>query len=382
MSAPRAKSAVITLTAAIFGLTYGLSAPLIALELAEDGYMETLIGANSAMHAVGILVVAPLLPGLSLHLGFRRLAKLALLAAGGLLALFPVTPLLWPWFVLRTALGAASETIFVVSEAWLNQITSEATRSRTIAIYVMALSTGTAMGPAILSVTGREHEHLAFVIGALIALVACVVLAMGKPIDVPPERPSTQNPFSYLRLIPVAVAASALIAALEAAGLNLLPIYAIQLGWEEQSATFLLTILLVGSILLQVPVGWLGDRLSRRLLLVLLAIISTVGALVWPLALSHDWLAFPLLFLWGGAFVGIYTITIAILGDRYHDSELVSVYALLSIAWGVGALLGPLVGGLAMEISPHGLPVFAAIACGLFAIFASLDRPVARTVSR
>jgi MFS family permease len=60
----------------------------------------------------------------------------------------------------------------------------------------------------------------------------------------------------------------------------------------------------------------------------------------------------------------------------------VSVYALLSIAWGVGALLGPLVGGLAMEISPHGLPVFAAIACGLFAIFASLDRPVARTVSR
>ncbi|TIT47309.1 MAG: MFS transporter, partial [Mesorhizobium sp.] len=48
-------SAVVILTAAIFGLTYGLSAPLIALELAEAGYSESLIGANSAMYAIGVL---------------------------------------------------------------------------------------------------------------------------------------------------------------------------------------------------------------------------------------------------------------------------------------------------------------------------------------
>ncbi|MER9496416.1 MFS transporter, partial [Mesorhizobium sp. M0320] len=71
-------SAVVILTAAIFGLTYGLSAPLIALELAEAGYSESLIGANSAMYAIGVLLAAPYLPRLAQQLGFVRLAMGAL----------------------------------------------------------------------------------------------------------------------------------------------------------------------------------------------------------------------------------------------------------------------------------------------------------------
>ena len=362
-------SVVIILTAAIFGLTYGLSAPLIALELAEAGYSESLIGANGAMYAVGVLLAAPFLPRLSRRLGFASLSKSALLAAGGLFALFPVAPFLWIWFPLRAALGAASETLFVVSETWLNQIAGEANRGKLIAIYVTALSCGTAIGPAILALVGRE-ESLAFVIGAAIAFVASVILILGRPQASRPTDEETGNPFRYLKLAPVAVASSALNAALEAAGLTLLPLYAIRLGWPEHSATLLLTVLLVGAILLQLPIGWLGDRMDRRRLLIVLAAISTAGAAVWPWAFSHPWLAYPLLFLWGGAFVGIYTITIAMLGDTYKDTELLGIYALLSISWGIGALLGPLIGGIAMEGSPHGLPIFTAIACGAFALFA------------
>lgn len=362
-------SAVVILTAAIFGLTYGLSAPLIALELAEAGYSESLIGANGAMYAVGVLLAAPYLPRLSQRLGFARLSKSALIAAGGLLALFPATPFLWIWFPLRAALGAVSETLFVASETWLNQIANEANRGRLIAIYVTALSCGTAIGPAILAVVGRE-ESLAFIIGAAIALVACLILILGRPEAISPGDEDAGNPFRYLKLVPVAVASSALNAALEAAGLSLLPLYAMRLGWPEHSATFLLTVLLVGAILLQLPIGWLGDRMDRQRLLIMLAIISAIGAAVWPFAFSHSWLAYPLLFLWGGVFVGIYTMTIAMLGDTYKGTELLGIYALLSIAWGAGALLGPLVGGVAMEGSPHGLPVFAAIACGGFALFA------------
>jgi len=366
-------TAVVILTAATFGLTYGLSAPLISLELSDAGYSETLIGANSAMYAIGVLLVAPTLPGLSRRLGFGKLAKGALLMAGALFAVFPAVPFFWLWFPLRAALGAASETLFVVSEAWLNQITTEAKRGKTIAIYVTALSGGIALGPAILTLVGRQ-EALAFVIGAVLALLACLFLQFSRPHEVRLERETDESPFRYLRLVPVAVAAAALNAALESAGLSLLPLYAIQLGWPEQSATLLLTVLLIGSILLQLPIGWVGDRMNRRRLVVILAAISAAGALVWPAALAHAWLAYPLLFVWGGAFVGIYTTTIAILGDRYKGSELVSVYALLSIAWGLGALVGPLIGGMAMEIAPHGLPIFATLACGLFTGFAMFDK--------
>lgn len=371
--------AVVILTAAMFGLTYGLSAPLIALELSDAGYSEAWIGVNGAMYAVGVLMIAPFLPALLKRFGFGRLAKGALLAAGGLFALFPASPFFWIWFPLRSALGAASETMFVVSEAWLNQITAEANRGKTIAIYVTALSAGTALGPAILTLVGRE-QSLAFVIGAALAFVGFLVLQSGRPAEVQSVEENKTSLVAFLKVVPLAIAAAALNAALEAAGLTLLPLYAIQLGWPEQSATLLLTILLLGSITLQLPIGWIGDRVKRQLLIVVLGAMSAVGALVWPFALSHDWIAYPLLFAWGGAFVGIYTTMIAILGDRFKGGELVSVYALLSIAWGLGALVGPLIGGLAMEFSPHGLPGVAAISCAVFTIFAARRNNGAKTV--
>ncbi|MFB9952431.1 MFS transporter [Rhizobium puerariae] len=363
-------SLVITATATIFGLTYGLSAPLIALELSEAGYSESFIGANGAMYAVGVLLAAPFLPRLFDRFGFERLAKSALLGAGGILLLFPAAPFLWIWFPLRAALGAMSETLFVVSEAWLNHLASEASRGRLIAIYMTALSCGTALGPAILALVGR-HELWAFVIGAAVTFAACVVLAVGKPKEPKSEHEEIGNPFRFLKLVPAAVASAALNAALEAAGLSLLPIYAVNLGWPEQSATILLTVLLIGSITLQLPIGWLGDRMPRPRLLVLLAILATVGAAFWPAALAHAWLAYPLLFVWGGVFVGIYTTTVAMLGDLYEGSELIGIYALLSVAWGIGAFAGPFLCGIAMEATLHGLPLFAALACGAFVLLSA-----------
>ena len=103
-------------TAAAFGLTYGLSAPLIALELDARGVSSLLIGANAAMHAIGVLIVAPRLPHIVARLGFSRTAKLALIAAALVLAAFPFAILLWLWFVLRLLLGMASESLFVISE--------------------------------------------------------------------------------------------------------------------------------------------------------------------------------------------------------------------------------------------------------------------------
>ncbi|KAB2726464.1 MFS transporter [Brucella anthropi] len=370
---------VITVTATIFGLTYGLSAPLIALQLAEAGFSESFIGANGAMYAVGVLLAAPFMPRLFGRFGFARLARSALLGAGSILLLFPAAPFLWIWFPLRAALGAVSETLFVVSEAWLNHLASEASRGRLIAIYMTALSCGTALGPTILALVGR-HELWAFVIGALVTFTAWMVLVVGKPKEPKSGHEEIGNPFRYLRLVPVAVASAALNAALEAAGLSLLPIYAVNLGWPEQSATILLTVLLIGSITMQLPIGWLGDRMPRSKLLGLLALIATVGAAFWPLALAHAWFAYPLLFVWGGVFVGIYTTTVAMLGDLYEGGELVGIYALLSVAWGVGAFAGPLVCGIAMEMTLHGLPLFAAVACGVFGL-ASIFMPIRSRVS-
>ncbi len=55
--------------------------------------------------------------------------------------------------------------------------------------------------------------------------------------------------------------------------------------------------------------------MPRSKLLVLLSLVATVRAAFLPLALAHTWFAYPLLFVWGDVFVGIYTTTLAMLGD-------------------------------------------------------------------
>jgi MFS family permease/uncharacterized membrane protein HdeD (DUF308 family) len=360
-------------TAMIFGLTYGLSAPLLALTLARQGLGEIFIGASAAMHAVGVLAIAPFLPGMAWRSGPKLPISMALLTAAAALALFPMMPSVWLWFPLRIALGAASETLFVMSETWLNQLSEERTRARTVAIYTAALSLGFALGPVILTVFGTEG-FTPFLLGGGIALLALVSVVMPWVRSPVVERPTHPNPLRYLFLAPVAVGATLVNAALETAGMSFLPLYAMRVGWSEGPATLLLSVLLLGAIVLQVPIGWLGDRMDRRKLVVGLGLSSAAGALVWPSMLDTPILAYPLLFVWGGLFVGIYTIMMTVVGSRFQGGDLVSVYAVMSVAWGAGAFLGPGSAGLAMDLAPHGLPIFAAIACAAFTVLAVLLR--------
>jgi MFS family permease len=163
-------------------------------------------------------------------------------------------------------------------------------------------------------------------------------------------------------------------AALETAGMSFLPLYAMSVGWDEQSATLLLSVLLLGAIVLQLPIGWLGDRMDRRKLVIGLGLASAAGALVWPYAIATPALAYALLFVWGGLFVGIYTVMMALVGSRFQGGDLVSIYAVMSVAWGAGAFVGPSTAGLAMSLLQHGLPYFAAIACGAFTLLAILRK--------
>src|SRR5690349_17910279 len=93
------RAAVISV-ALIFGLTYSLTASLIALDLLDRGFSETLIGANAAMHALGVLAMAPFLPGLAVRFGPRPLIIAALVVSALILLSFPVVPSLLLWFPL------------------------------------------------------------------------------------------------------------------------------------------------------------------------------------------------------------------------------------------------------------------------------------------
>lgn len=366
-------SAAVIGAAAIFGLTYGLSAPLIAVDLAARGAGEFLIGLNAAMHAVGVLLIAGFLPRLAVRFGVRPMIIAALLLSAAVLAAFPLTPGIAFWFGLRLLLGVAAETLFVLTETWTNDLSPAHLRGRMMAVYTASLSVGFAGGPAILSVVGSSG--IAYWIGAGIAALAIIPLINPWMLPAARMQPARARPLQYLRVAPIAVATTLLNAAVETSGLSFIALYATGMGWTEQQGLRLVSTLLVGAIILQLPIGWLADRMNPRRLVLILATLSAGGALAWPWMLGDTWLAFAIVFVWGGLFVGIYTVMLSIVGSRFSGGDLVGIYAVMSVAWGVGALIGPATVGVAMQWSPtYGLPYAIASGCALFAIFVAWRR--------
>ena len=110
--------------------------------------------------------------------------------------------------------------------------------------------------------------------------------------------------------------------------------------------------------------------MSRIAALGLCGIVGLSGALA--LALLHIPLPIVLgvLFVWGGIAAGIYPVALSMAGDRFQGTELVTVNAAIIMSYGLGAFIGPVLGGAAMDIrDPQGLLwLFALLFAGLLAI--------------
>ena len=115
---------------------------------------------------------------------------------------------------------------------------------------------------------------------------------------------------------------AALIAGLvESAYVSLLPVFALLRGLDEQHSLVLVTVFLAGNVILQLPIGRLGDRLGRQRVLRLCAVVCVIGPILLSAVFAIPWLSWPLLLLWGGTMYGFYTQGIALLGESYPHAD-------------------------------------------------------------
>ena len=78
----------------------------------------------------------------------------------------------------------------------------------------------------------------------------------------------------------------------------------------------LLAVLIAGNIALQVPFGLAAERWPPRTTLAACAIAAAIGALLIPLVIETA-LVWPVIFLWGAASFGLYTLALVDLGTRF-----------------------------------------------------------------
>lgn len=342
----------------VVGIAIGLGVPLLSIVLEARGVSATMIGLNTAFAGLASIAAAPIAIPLAARFGVVP-TMLVMIAAGAAAFLgFHFADRFWMWFPLRVVLHIALTVLFILSEFWITSSAPPSRRGFILGLYATVLSLGFAAGPLIFAQLGSEG-FLPFGVTVAIVLLAAVPVtaAWRDSPDMEEHGEQERSPFArYIWLVPSATAAVLVFGAVETGGFALFPIYANRIGYGEAQAAYLLTMIGLGNVILQIPLGMLSDRMrDRRLLLVACAATGLAGALALPWVAGNWLVAAAVLFVWGGVVAGLYTIGLAHLGSRLSGRDLASANAAFVFCYGLGMLAGPQAIGAGMDaFGPHG----------------------------
>jgi MFS family permease len=352
----------------VFGFAFGMSYPLLSLILESRGVASDMIGINSAMMPIGILLFSSVIPVVAKRFGARKVAITAALVTAMVILSYKVFDTLAAWFVIRLVQGMAISTLFVLSESWIVGSAGDQNRGKIVAIYASVLSGSFGAGPLLISFIGIEG-WTPFVIGAVVvAFGAIPFLFIRDDTHDDPEETPPSGIFGFAPKAPILLAAVGTFAVFDAATLSLFPIYGIQNGLDLATSANILTALILGNVLLQFPIGWLSDKFPHRFVLAGCALTTAITLMLLPVLVDSVF-KWPLLVLMGTTGYGVYTVSLVSLGNRFSGIELVNGSASFAIVWGFGALIGSVTGGWAMlGFGVHGLPVSLAIVYFLLAV--------------
>jgi MFS family permease len=338
------------------GLIFGFQPPLIALVLSRAGSSSFAVGGVTAASLIAVILLGPFYPAAISRLGLKACIVAGICCAALVLILMPVWPDVAFWLVLRFITGCALGLSWIASEVWLNSISGDDSRGTVMGIYGTVFSAGVMMGPALLEWTGTRGP-LPFAVGSVCLLLTLAPLAVMQRVRGSAQAFTPMSDFvGMVRGAPVVMLAALIAGLIESAELTLLPLFGVHEGFPERGALLLVTVFMAGNVVLQVPIGVLADRLGRRLMLAVCALLSCIGPLLLLPWLATPALLWPLIFVWGGTLYAFYSQGVALLGQEYAAAELPTANTVFVMVYCLGGVIGPSAGGLIMDVWPdHGL---------------------------
>jgi MFS family permease len=340
------------------GALLGLALPIRA-EL--EGFQTSLIGLIGSAFAAGYVAGCVYGPRLVASVGHIRVfgVMAALVAVTALLNILVVTPI--AWILVRAATGFAFAGATMIIESWLSESATSQTRGRVFARYMVVNLASSVLGQlavTFFSPSGFEP----FVVVAILACLALVPTALSSSRAPDPLHEVRLDIRRLVKVSPIAVVACFGVGLANGAFGTLAPVYAQSIGLPVGAVALLVAGAIVGGALMQAPVGKLSDRLERRWVLTVTALVAASLAFVVHLLDPHDPLTVILLVTaLGGAMHTLYPVAVAHANDRAHDGDFVAVSSGLLLVFGAGSTFGPAIAAPLMQlVQPSALFLFLA----------------------
>jgi len=363
--------AALLLSVALLLLGSGLQGTLLGIRGAIEAFSPTFIGLIMTAYYVGFAAGCFWGARMIERVGhIRAFAAFASLASAATI-IFPVIVEPYSWLALRVLAGYCFAILYMAIESWLNDRIPNESRGRLLAVY-MIVNLGSIAGAQQLLNLADPGGFVLFVLSSVLvslALVPVSLTASSAPTAVPTDRMSLGELYTNS---PLAVVGAFAIGLANGAMWGLIPLASIQTGYTTADIATFMSVVVLGGVALQWPVGRLSDMLDRRHVIIMAAtVMCAVSVALYIFASGDRNIALALAFILGGMNLVIYPLCAAHINDRITQEDVIQANAALLLVLGVGAASGPLIGGLVMDgFGPLSLYLYMAGVAALFVLFA------------
>ncbi len=333
----------------------GLQGSLIGIRGSIEQFSTSELSIITSAYFVGFLFGSRMAPELIRRVGHVRVFAALASFVSAVLILYPTFTEPWAWVVLRVIFGFSFSGVYVTAESWLNDASTNETRGKALSLYMIVQMGGIVASQALLNVDDPAGYVLFVIPSVLVSLSFAPILLSVTPT---PAFDATKS-MSFAKLYktsPTSVVGMFMMGAVFAAQFGMASIFGTEAGLSVAQISIFISAIFIGGLLLQFPIGWMSDRMDRRILILGTALLGMSASLI-------GWLfggVFELLlvagFLMGGASNPLYSLLIAYMNDYLETEDMAAASGGLLFVNGLGAIVGPILTGWAM--SQMGAPGF------------------------
>lgn len=327
----------------------GLQGTLLGVRGEIEGFSTFEMSLVMSAYFVGFLGGSRLAPEMIRRVGHVRVFAALASFISAVLILYPFATHPVAWIIGRVIIGFCFSGVYVTAESWLNNAASNETRGQTLSAYMIVQMAGVVAAQGLLLVADPSGYELFIIISVLVSISFAPILLSISPTPAF----DTTKPLSLKELFgisPLGCVGMFLLGGVFSAQFGMAAVYGAEAGLSLGQISLFVSAFYVGALLLQYPLGWLSDRVDRRLLILAAAAICGCGAVIG----SGMGEIFPALlvaaFLVGGMSNPLYSLLIAHTNDFLDLEDMAAASGGLIFINGLGAIAGPLLTGWAMGV--------------------------------
>ncbi len=365
------------LATSLVQIANGFFTTLVSLRLGVSNLGPTFEGAIMSAYFVGFTIGSVTCVKIIQRIGHIR----GYTAFGGIVVIATVGMSFFfnglVWAVLRAAIGFGCVGLFVATESWLSAKSPAASRGRVFSTYMVGTFLAMAVGQLLIGRLPLESSVPYDVIVSLFAAALIIVsMTRAEPPKIAPEPGLSYRELSGAA--PAAILGAAIAGMIGATFYAVVPAWMLMSGISQQTIGLVMLCAVLGGLTFQVPVGWLSDRMDRRILLCALAAGSAVVATA--LAVLPHTLPFvlPLATALGGFMSTFYPVCMSHAMDRMNGERIVAISGWLIRVFGIGSMFGPITGSWLMGFLDIDGVLYFIAASGAFLAIATAIRIVVR----